>query len=170
MNGKKYYKFFLIGVIAIGLAALLFVSLTQKTTAPEVTFTDLNGKKISMQSLRGKMVLVNFWATSCPGCITEMPHIVETYKRYHAKGFEVIAVAMAYDPPNYVMRFNQERALPFPVALDIQGNLARQFDNVQLTPTSFLIDQNGHIVEQTIGELDFVKLRKQLDQAFIKQG
>jgi peroxiredoxin len=69
-----------------------------------------------------------------------------------------------------VMRFNQERALPFPVALDIQGNLARQFDNVQLTPTSFLIDQNGHIVEQTIGELDFVKLRKQLDQAFIKQG
>ncbi|HAN55287.1 MAG TPA: thioredoxin [Betaproteobacteria bacterium] len=170
MNGKKYYKFFLIGVIAIGLVALLFVSLTQKTTAPEVTFTDLNGKKISMQSLRGKMVLVNFWATSCPGCITEMPLIVETYKRYHAKGFEVIAVAMAYDPPNYVMRFNQERALPFPVALDIQGNLARQFDNVQLTPTSFLIDQNGHIVEQTIGELDFVKLRKQLDQAFIKQG
>ena len=170
MSGKRYYKFFLIGAVAIGLAALLFVSLTQKTAAPEVTFTDLNGNKISMQSLRGKMVLVNFWATSCPGCITEMPHIVETYHQYHSKGFEVIAVAMAYDPPNYVMLFNQKRALPFPVALDIQGKLASQFDNVQLTPTSFLIDQQGNIVEQTIGELDFVKLRKRLDQALIKQG
>ncbi len=170
MGNKQYHKYVLIAVVAIALAAALFLGLTQKSPAPQVTFTDLTGKKISMQSLRGKMVLVNFWATTCPGCVDEMPHIVETYKQYNDKGFEVIAVAMSYDPPSYVLRFDQQRALPFPVALDVQGNLAHRFDDVKLTPTSFLIDKHGNIVEQTIGSLDFVKLRNRLDKALIKKG
>ena len=170
MGNKQYHKYVLLGVVLVALAAALFMALTQKTPAPQVTFTDLTGKNISMQSLRGKMVLVNFWATTCPGCVEEMPHIVETYKQYHDKGFEVIAVAMSYDPPSYVLRFKQQRALPFPVALDVQGDLAHQFDDVKLTPTSYLIDKDGNIVEQTIGSLNFVKLRSQLDKALIKKG
>lgn len=170
MSNKRYHKYVLITVLIGALAVALFLGLTQKTPAPQVTFTDLTGKKISMQSLHGKMVLVNFWATTCPGCVEEMPHIVETYNQYHDKGFEVIAVAMSYDPPSYVLRFKQQRALPFPVALDVQGNLAHQFDDVKLTPTSYLIDKDGNIVEQTIGSLDFVKLRSRLDKALIKKG
>ncbi|WP_413437500.1 TlpA disulfide reductase family protein [Sulfuriferula sp. GW1] len=170
MSNKRYHKYVLITVVLGALAVALFLGLTQKTPAPQVTFTDLTGKKISMQSLHGKMVLVNFWATTCPGCVEEMPHIVETYNQYHDKGFEVIAVAMSYDPPSYVLRFKQQRALPFPVALDVQGNLAHQFDDVKLTPTSYLIDKDGNIVEQTIGSLDFVKLRSRLDKALIKKG
>ena len=170
MSNKRYHKYVLITVVLGALAAVLFLGLTQKTPAPQVTFTDLTGKKISMQSLHGKMVLVNFWATTCPGCVEEMPHIVETYNQYHDKGFEVIAVAMSYDPPSYVLRFKQQRGLPFPVALDVQGNLAHQFEDVKLTPTSYLIDKDGNIVEQTIGSLDFVKLRSRLDKALIKKG
>lgn len=170
MGNKQYHKYVLIAVVLAALAAVLFVGLTQKSPAPQVTFTDLTGKKISMQSLRGKMVLVNFWATTCPGCVEEMPHIVETYKQYHDKGFEVIAVAMSYDPPSYVLQFDQQRALPFPVALDVQGDLAHQFDDVKLTPTSFLIDKEGNVVEQTIGSLDFAKLRSRLDKALIQKG
>lgn len=170
MGSKQYHKHILIAVALIVLAAALFLGLTQKSPAPQVTFTDLAGNKISMQSLRGKMVLVNFWATTCPGCVEEMPHIIETYQQYHDKGFEVIAVAMSYDPPSYVLRFVQQRGLPFPVTLDVQGDLAHQFDDVKLTPTSFLIDKDGNVVEQTIGSLDFVKLRSRLDKALIKKG
>lgn len=90
--------------------------------------------------------------------------MVETYNQYKNKGFEIVAVAMSYDPPNYVLNYVQTRQLPFPVALDIDGAHARAFGNVQLTPTSFIIGKDGAVLEQKIGELDFVKLKALLDQ------
>lgn len=90
--------------------------------------------------------------------------MVETYHQYKNKGFEIVAVAMSYDPPNYVLNFVQTRQLPFPVALDIDGAHARAFGNVQLTPTSFIVGQDGTVLEQKIGELDFVKLKALLDK------
>jgi peroxiredoxin len=132
--------------------------------APAVTFTTLEGKPIVLDELRGKVVLVNFWATSCPGCIKEMPDMVESYKLYRDRGFEIIAVAMSYDPPNYVLNFVQTRQLPFPVVLDVDGAHARAFGNVQLTPTSFIIGKDGRILEQKLGELDFVRLNALLER------
>ena len=115
-------------------------------------------------SANGKVYLVNFWATSCPGCVKEMPDLIETYNQYKGRGFEVVAVAMSYDPPNYVANFAKTRQLPFPVALDVNGEHARAFGNVQLTPTSFIIDKDGHILEQKLGDLDFAKLKALLDK------
>ena len=79
----------------------------EKPAAPAATFTTLEGKPITLNDLRGKVVLVNFSATSCPGCVKEMPDLIETYNQYKAKGFEIIAVAMSYDPPSYVVNFTQ---------------------------------------------------------------
>lgn len=90
--------------------------------------------------------------------------MIEIYQQYKGKGFEIVAVAMSYDPPNYVLNFVQTRQLPFPVALDIDGAHARAFGNVQLTPTSFIVGKDGTILEQKIGELDFVKLKALLDK------
>ena len=154
----------LIVVVVLAIVGALAYTLLQKPAAPAVTFTTLEGKPIALEGLRGKVVLVNFWATSCPGCIKEMPGMVETYNQYKNKGFEIVAVAMSYDPPNYVLNFVQTRQLPFPVALDIDGAHARAFGNVQLTPTSFIIGKDGAVLEQKIGELDFVKLKALLDQ------
>ena len=154
----------LLVVVALAIAGALAYTLLQKPSAPAVTFKTLEGKPIALESLRGKIVLVNFWATSCPGCIKEMPGMVETYQQYKNKGFEIVAVAMSYDPPNYVLNFVQTRQLPFPVALDIDGAHARAFGNVQLTPTSFIIGKDGAVLEQKIGELDFVKLKALLDK------
>ena len=153
----------LIAVVLIVVAALAYAMLS-KPAAPTVTFVTLEGQPIQLDSLRGKVVLVNFWATSCPGCIKEMPGMVETYQQYKAKGFEIIAVAMSYDPPSHVVNFTQTRQLPFPVVLDVKGDLALAFGDVKLTPTSFIVGKKGQILEQKIGELDFVKLRKLLDQ------
>ncbi|MHB1215517.1 MAG: peroxiredoxin family protein [Thiobacillus sp.] len=160
----KIAKPALIALVVLAIAGALVYALLDKPGAPAATFTTLEGKSIVLDELRGKVVLVNFWATSCPGCIKEMPDLVETYKQYRDRGFEIIAVAMSYDPPNYVLNFAQTRQLPFPVALDVDGAHARAFGNVQLTPTAFIIGKDGRILEQKLGELDFVKLRALLDK------
>ena len=159
----KFAKPLLI-VVVLAIVGALAYTLLQKPAAPAVTFTTLEGKPIALEALRGKVVLVNFWATSCPGCIKEMPGMIETYLQYKNKGFEIVAVAMSYDPPNYVLNFVQTQQLPFPVALDVDGAHARAFGNVQLTPTSFIIGKDGAVLEQKIGELDFVKLKALLDK------
>lgn len=163
MGNKQYHKLFVLAALGIVLAVMLYLGLTQKPVAPALTMTDLSGKPVALAQLRGKTVLVNFWATSCPGCVKEMPQLVDTYTHYHDKGFELVAVSMSYDPADHVRQFAAERSLPFPVVMDTQGDIAHAFGDVKLTPTSFLIDADGHIVQQTIGDLDFVKLRQRLD-------
>lgn len=155
---------FIIPAIILGLLAVLAFMLTQKTQAPEVTFTTLEGNSIKMAELEGKVVLVNFWATDCPGCIAEMPGLIKTYHEYKPKGFEVIAVAMAYDPPSQVLTYTKKNALPFPVMHDSYGEMAKKFGNVQLTPTAFILDKQGNILRKVIGELNFNDLHQLLDE------
>jgi len=145
----------------VGIGALL---LTGKQSAPQTTFITLAGQKLPLESLRGKVVMVNFWATSCPGCIKEMPELVNTYRKYHERGLETVAVAMSYDTPAYVKQFTERSGLPFTVALDADGSAAQAFGNVRLTPTTFVIDKQGHIVQQILGEPDFAKLHALLEQ------
>jgi peroxiredoxin len=160
----KLAKPLLIAAAVLAIAGALAYALMEKPGAPPSSFTTLEGKTLTLDELRGKVVLVNFWATSCPGCVKEMPDMVEIYKQYKDRGFEIIAVAMSYDPPNYVQRFVQTRQLPFPVALDVNGEHARAFGNVQLTPTTFIIGKDGRILEQKLGEIDFVRLKALLDR------
>ncbi|MFA5243181.1 MAG: TlpA disulfide reductase family protein [Sulfuricella sp.] len=154
----------LITISILALLAWLALTLTQKPAAPSLSLTTLEGQQISLDSLRGKVVLVNFWATSCPGCIKEMPQLVETWRQYNKRGLEVIAVAMSYDPPEYVRNYTRRNALPFSIVLDTDGKAAHAFNQVKLTPTTFLIGKDGHILQQTLGELDFVKLHALLEQ------
>ena len=119
----------------------------------------------AFDSLRSKMVLVNFWATSCPGCIKEMPDLVKTWQKYHSRGLETIAVAMSYDPPEYVRQFAEKNGLPFTVALDTGGAVAQAFGNVRVTPTTFVIDKQGQIIQQYVGEPDFTQLHTLIESA-----
>lgn len=122
--------------------------------APNVTFTSLTGQQTTTQDLRGKVVLVKFWATSCVTCIAQMPDTISNYKDLSPEGFDTIAVAMQYDPPNYVKNFAETRKLPFTVAIDAKGDIAKAFGDVQLTPTAFLIDKQGHIIKRYLGNYD----------------
>lgn len=149
-------------VAAIALGIHVFSPAAQP--APQVTFVSLQGEKITTADLRGKVVLVNFWATDCAVCIKEMPAITATYQKYRAQGFETIAVAMKYDPPNYVLNYVEKTALPFTVALDPLGELAKAFGDVRQTPTTFVIDRHGGIVTRIVGEPDFVRLHALLEQ------
>lgn len=152
----------ILGALLIGVAA--YVSL-KRETIPEVTFTDLQGQKITTQDLRGKVVMINFWATSCTTCVKEMPQMIATYNKYNKDGLQFIAVAMAYDPPNYVLNFVETRKLPFTVALDTQGMLAKAFGEVQLTPTTLVVNKQGEILKVYVGEPDFAALHQLLEKA-----
>lgn len=172
MTGKLMGRFrnpiLLVAAVAAGF--VLYSAFFGKTAAPPVTFVSLQGEKITTADLRGKVVLVNFWATDCPTCIKEMPDIVKTYNKYRAQGFETIAVAMKHDPPNYVLNYTEKNALPFKVALDPQGELARAFGEVKLTPTTFIIDKRGNIVNRILGEPDFARLHALLEEKLKERG
>ena len=156
---RKFALFsFIAAALVIVLAVLFYQSLVPKQAAPDVTFTNLKGEKISSQSLRGKVVLVNFWATSCSTCVAEMPSMMATYDKFHDKGLEFVAVAMSYDRPDYVVNYAETRKLPFHVALDLKGQIADAFGDVKLTPTTFLIDKDGNIIKRFIGQPSFPEL------------
>ena len=139
-------------------AALALAGCGGRDPAPNFSYTLLDGAKSSTEQLRGKVVLVNFWATSCVSCVKEMPEIVATHKKYNARGFETLAVAMSYDPPAYVANFATSRQLPFGVVIDNTGAIAKAFPDVRLTPTTYLIDKKGAIVKRYVGEPDFNEL------------
>ena len=87
----------------------------------------IDGTEITSEHLNGKLTLINFWATDCPGCINEMPALIQTYKQYKNKGLEVIAVAMYYDPPSRVISYAKNNELPFPVVLDSNKEIMNKF-------------------------------------------
>jgi peroxiredoxin len=155
---------YLLIAIAVIMAVVIYRWSTQATTAPNITFTQLDGQRLPLESLRGKVVVVNFWATSCTTCIAEMPEMVETYEKYHAQGFDFIAVAMSYDPPNYVANYKETRQLPFTVALDSDGKAAKAFGNVQLTPTTFVIDKQGRIIHHYVGAPNFAQFHSLIEK------
>lgn len=148
-----------IAVIVVTAFAAVWLMPTGLRQAPPLVGKTLDGNTLTLQQFRGKPVLVTFWATTCPGCIAEMPHLIELYRDLNPKGLEIIGVAMAYDPPEQVRALAAQRQIPYPIVLDTQARIAREFDNVQLTPTSVLISPDGRIVEYRLGALDMPKLR-----------
>ena len=132
--------------------------------APDVAYSRLDGSKTTTGALRGKVVLVNFWATNCKECVHEMPKIVATHQLFRARGFETLAVAMSYDPPAYVVEFANSRQLPFTVVIDNTGLVAREFGGVKLTPTTLLINRRGEIVKRYLGEPDFDELHRRVER------
>ena len=149
----------LVGLILIGIVSLSLI----KKKINDFNMVSISGENISTHELRGKVYLINFWATDCPGCINEMPELINTYNNYNKQNFEVIAVAMFYDPPNRVISFAKAQNLPFPVVLDIEKKIMNNFNDIKLTPTSILIDHKGKIINTIIGEINFLEFNRNLE-------
>jgi len=133
------------------------------TQTPNVTFTAITGKKIALKELRGKPVIVTFWATDCPACIKEIPHLIDLYTQYHKQGLEIIAVAMYYDPPNHVVTMTEDLQLPYNVALDLKAELAHAFGDVQLIPSTFFISPDGLFALQKTGAFDPAEMKIRIE-------
>ncbi len=157
-------RYVAMAVVAGAIAFAGYFAFAGEQRVPDATFTLLSGQKVSTADLKGKVYLVNFWATNCDTCMKEMPQMVQTYNRFKGQGLEFVAVAMNYDAPMYVTNYSQTRQLPFKVAMD-DGSAAKQFGNVQLTPTTFVVDKNGKILKRYVGEPQFAELDQLLQKA-----
>ncbi|MBX2836019.1 MAG: TlpA family protein disulfide reductase [Gammaproteobacteria bacterium] len=134
--------------------------------APDVQFRTLQGEVLSLRAM-GTPVLVNFWSTSCTICIAEMPELVALYNDYQPKGFELIGVALPSDRPDQVLKLSQDKALPYPIAIDIDGEVIKAFEPVRATPTTFLIAPDGTVVSRHVGRVNITKLRAAIDELLI---
>ena len=153
---------------AILVWAAAVVALSDRTLGrlvPEVRITQLSGETFSTSDLRGKVVLVNFWGSYCVPCMKEMPKLVEAQEKFGPRGYETVAVAVRHDNPHRVARFVEQHHLPFRVALDSKGELAREFGNVRITPTTFLVDREGRVLQRYVGEHDWAEFNRLVEKA-----
>jgi peroxiredoxin len=130
---------------------------------PDLSYPVIDGRRIGPAELRGKVVLVNFWATRCGVCIAEMPELSRLYRDFAPRGLELIAIAMPYDRPDHVLHVADTRRLPFPVALDPMGAAVAAWGGVEATPMSWLVATDGRVVRQWLGRPDFVRLRREIE-------
>lgn len=151
-------------VVALLVGGWLLLRAPGFGAAPESKFVLLDGSNLTTSDLRGRVVLVNFWATTCVSCVAEMPKLVATHDKFRARGFETVAVAMSYDPPSYVVHFAQTRKLPFKVAIDNTGSVASAWGDVRLTPTTYVVNKRGEIVKRYVGEPDFDDLHHLIEE------
>lgn len=133
-------------------------------TAPLAPVVLLDGSTRAGAALAGQVTLVNFWATTCSVCVAEMPQMVTLFNTYHRQGFATVAVAMAYDPPASVIRYSESRQLPFDVVIDNTGSVARAWGDIEATPTTFLVNRQGKIVQRFVGAPDFAALAKSIEK------
>ena len=129
---------------------------------PPISISTIDGRRFDPATIEGRPLLVTFWSTTCLVCLREMPDLEALYRRLSPRGFEIIAVSMPWDPPGEVVRLVRARTLPYPVALDVDGAIARAFGDVSATPTHMLIDPGGEIAYRRTGALDFSGLDRRI--------
>jgi peroxiredoxin len=122
--------------------------------APHFTLSDLEGRPVRLADLRGKVVLLNFWATWCPPCRAEMPSMEGAYRAYRDRGFTILAVAGDRQGAPVVAPFMREYGLTFPTVLDVTGAVAARY-RVRTIPTTLLLDREGRIVAREVGARDW---------------
>ena len=167
MIRRAAYVIFIIAALT-GLVVMLWPAPGPQLVA-DTEFHLLDGRKLALKELRGRPVLVAFWATNCKPCIEELPDLIKLYNELHPKGFELIAVAMPYDPPLNVQTFVKKQHVPYPVALDVEGKIVRAFDGVPYVPMAFILDTNGKIAYQQAGKLDIAKARRIIEANLLKK-
>lgn len=120
--------------------------------APDFVLTDLQGHAVKLSDLRGKAVVLNFWATWCPPCKEEIPWFVDLQKRYGAQGLQVIGISMDDDgDQKNVVRFVSENSVNYPILLG-KEKVAEQYGGIDYLPTTFYIDRNGVVIERVFGQ------------------
>jgi peroxiredoxin len=149
--------------VVLAIAGGVFLA-SGPTAAPSVDLCAARRLQPNHADLKGKVTLVNFWATSCTTCVAEMPRIIATHDKYKAAASTPLAVAMSYDPPSYVVNFAETRKLPFKVAIDNTGAVAKAWGDVQLTPTTYIVNKRGEIVKRYVGAPDFAELHRLIEK------
>ncbi|WNS73854.1 TlpA disulfide reductase family protein [Bacillus sp. DTU_2020_1000418_1_SI_GHA_SEK_038] len=131
------------------------IGIEEGRRAPDFTLADLNGNIVKLSDYKGKKVLLNFWATWCPPCKAEMPHMEKLYQKYKKDGFEILGVNVTTSEKNrnHVDQFVEDYQLTFTIPLDEKGKAFSDY-SIMVYPTSFFIDSDGIIRKKVLGAVD----------------
>ena len=146
-----------------GAGALLSLGLAGCFSEPSiplegVTVQDLDGQPVSLDSIKGKPTVITFWATTCPGCVKEIPHIQELHDKYAAQGVNVVGLAMSYDPLEQINAMVEQKDMTYTIWQDKTGRGAEVFGPVRVTPTFFVLDREARVAYQKIGLIDMERV------------
>jgi thiol-disulfide isomerase/thioredoxin len=154
MNNDRIRIAFLCVILAVAGLASACSSDNRKPASgmkpvPQFALSSLDGKTVAMKNLSNKVVVIDFWATWCPPCREEIPHLNRLYSDYKSQGLEIIGISMD-DGPDVVKEFAREFRMEYPL---VMGNeeLSEQFGGVLGLPTTFIVDRKGNIVKKFVG-------------------
>lgn len=134
--------------------------------APEFSLTDINGQKLDLTGYRGKIVLLDFWATWCAPCKTEIPHFIDMQNKYGPQGLQIVGLSMD-DSAGPVKKFYADQKINYPVAI-ADDKLAEAYGGVLGLPIAFLIDRDGRIIAKHTGETEAAVFEKEIGEALKK--
>ena len=132
--------------------------------APVWRLTDLNGHVVSSEQLKGKVVVVDFWATWCVPCIGEIPGYIELQKKYGAEGLVIVGVSVDQKGPDHVKKFAEAKGMNYNIVM-ADDNIADAFGGIESIPTTFLINREGRIIHRKVGAMPREEYEKLVQQA-----
>jgi peroxiredoxin len=130
------------------------VAIKDNLPAPDFKFPGLDGKMVSLSDYKGKVVLVNIWATWCPPCVEEMPSMEKLYQKFKGENFEILAVSIDEPGLKAVAPFMKKSSLTFPALIDSEGTIKTVY-GITGIPESFIIDKQGILIKKIIGPVDW---------------
>lgn len=150
MNWKRTLGLLGIAAVLYWMAAGRFVAVNPPEPAPAAAFSleDTTGKTVSLSDFKGKVVLIDFWATWCAPCLAEIPDLMKLHERFKDQGFSIIGIAVD-DEMESVVEFAKERDVPYPLL--IEGDEPIEGYRIPGVPTAYLVDREGIVVGQYFG-------------------
>ena len=122
-------------------------------SAPSFTLQDLNGKQVSLSDFKGKVVILDFWATWCPPCVKEIPHFIALYEQYKDQGFAIVGISVDREGINVVKSFARKYQVNYPILMT-DGQVDKAYGGIPSIPTTFVIDSAGNIRQKYVGYRD----------------
>ncbi len=119
-------------------------------SAPSFTLQDLNGKQVSLSDFKGKVVVLDFWATWCPPCVMEIPHFIELYEQYKEQGFAMVGISVDRGGISVVKSFARKYQVNYPILMT-DGQVDKAYGGIPSIPTTFVIDSAGNIRQKYVG-------------------
>lgn len=164
---KRAIIFLIIGLVFVFALAHNVAGQNVDSIAPQFTLDDINGKSVSLNDYKGKVIILDFWATWCPPCREEIPDFIALQNEYGKKGLQIIGIAVDRDGIKSVKPFYENMGMNYPVLLT-DGKVESRYGGIRAIPTTFIIDKKGSIVKKYVGFQSKAVFEKEIKELLTK--